>query len=126
MLLAAKNEEQEEDRRVLSPSTYKYLQKRGFIAKRHDNIKDFLTILLNKVCHDVQFQPQLIPVTNEHMRIRTANTNYQLPEQQKNRKHLPAIFRKYENSKKREYIERVTEIELGTSLYLEQIEEQNA
>ena len=43
-------------------------KKGGFIAKRHNSIKYFLTILLNKVCHDVQ----LIPVTNEHMRLRTA------------------------------------------------------
>ena len=52
-------------------------KKGGFIAKRHDNIKGFRTVLLNKVCHDVQSEPQLIPVTNEHMRLRTANTNDQ-------------------------------------------------
>ena len=51
------------------------LKKGGFIAKRHDNIKDFLTILLNKVYHDVPSQPKLIPVTNEHMRLRSVNTN---------------------------------------------------
>ena len=56
--------------------TYTF-KKGGFIAKRHDNIKYFLTILLNKVYHDVQSQPQLIPVTNEHMRIRIENTNDQ-------------------------------------------------
>ena len=46
-----------------------------FVSKRHDNIKDFLTILLNKVCVDVQSEPQLIPVTKEHMKLKTANTN---------------------------------------------------
>ena len=50
-------------------------KKGGFVSKRHDNIKDFLTILLNKVCVDVQSEPQLIPVTKEHMKLKTANTN---------------------------------------------------
>ena len=29
--------------------------------EQHDNITYFLTILLNKVCYDVQSKPQLIP-----------------------------------------------------------------
>ena len=114
-------------------------KKGGFIAKRHDNIKDFLTILLNKVCHDVQSEPQLIPVTNEHMRLKTANTNDQsrldikandfwrrgltaffdirvthVNSQSNKNQETPAIFRKHETSKKREYMERVLEIEHGS------------
>ena len=57
---------------VIHDLSYK---KGGFVSKKHDNIKDFLTILLNKVCVDVQSEPQLIPVTKEHMKLKTANTN---------------------------------------------------
>ena len=49
--------------------------KGGFVTKRHDNIKDFLIILLNNVCIDVQSEPQLIPVAKEHIKLKTANTN---------------------------------------------------
>ena len=47
-----------------------------FITERHVNIKDFLTILPNKVCYDVQSEPQLIPVTMEQMRYRTRLMNH--------------------------------------------------
>ena len=50
-------------------------KKGGFVSERHDNIRDFLTIILNKVCVDVQAEPHLIPVTNEQFRLHSANTS---------------------------------------------------
>ena len=50
-------------------------KKGGFVSKKHDNIRDLLTIMLNKVCVDVQAEPHLIPVTNEQFRLRSANTS---------------------------------------------------
>ena len=50
-------------------------KKGGFISKRHDNIRDLLTVLLNKVCVDVQSEPHLIPIETETFNLRSANTN---------------------------------------------------
>ena len=48
--------------------------KGGFVIERHDNVKNTLTSLLNKVCVDVESEPHLIPVTNETLQYKTANT----------------------------------------------------
>ena len=40
-------------------------KKGGFIAQRHDNLRDILTILLNRICKDVEAEPHMLPVTNE-------------------------------------------------------------
>ena len=37
----------------------------GFIHIRHNDIRDFETELLSKICHDVEKEPGLQPVTNE-------------------------------------------------------------
>lgn len=48
-------------------------KKGGFVSKRHDNVRDLLTSLLNRTCHNVEAEPQLIPLTNEHFRLKSAN-----------------------------------------------------
>ena len=50
-------------------------KKGGYISKRHDNLRDFLTVLLNKTCVDVQSEPHLLPIETEQFRLRSANTN---------------------------------------------------
>ena len=50
-------------------------KKGGFVSKRHDNIRDLLTVLLNKVCVDVQSEPHLIPIETETFNLRSANNN---------------------------------------------------
>ena len=50
-------------------------KKGGFIAQRHDNIRDTLTVPLNKVCHNVQVEPHLQKIDNERFQLRTANVN---------------------------------------------------
>ena len=48
-------------------------KKGGFVAMRHDNIRDILTSFLCKVCKDVQSEPHLIPLENEVLHLNTAN-----------------------------------------------------
>ena len=111
-------------------------KKGGFITHRHNNIRDFLTILLNKVCVNVKKEPHLLPVTNERFQHRTTNsedgarldvkasdfwrrgqtsffdvriTHVNTPSNQN--KNTSTIFRQHEQAKKREYNERVLEVE---------------
>ena len=49
-------------------------KKGGFVAQRHDNLRDLLTHLLSKICKDVEAEPHLTPVTTEQMSLKTANT----------------------------------------------------
>ena len=48
-------------------------KKGGFVCNRHDNIRDLLTVCLNKVCTDVQAEPHLIPLSNERFTLKSAN-----------------------------------------------------
>ena len=114
-------------------------KKGGFIHERHDNIKNTLTVLMSKVCNDVEEEPHLIPVTNEVMYNRTANTQndarldikansfWQKGQtaffdirvthvNSQSQKHMSTekIFRVHEQAKKREYMQRVLEIENGS------------
>ena len=50
-------------------------KKGGFIARRHDGIRDLLATLVSKVCKNVQSEPHLIPVENEVFELRSANTS---------------------------------------------------
>ena len=114
-------------------------KKGGFVNERHDNIKNTLTSLLTKVCLDVESEPHLIPVTNELFVKKTANTSEEArldikakgfwqrgqtaffdvrvthvnSQSQKNQT-TAKIFRSHEMAKKREYMERVLEVENGS------------
>jgi hypothetical protein len=48
--------------------------KGDFVIERHDNVKNTLTTLLDKVCVDVESEPHLLPVTNETLQYKTVNT----------------------------------------------------
>ena len=39
---------------------------------RHNCIRDFLTSQLDRVCHNVQIEPHLLPLDGENLRLRTA------------------------------------------------------
>ena len=113
-------------------------KKGGFVSQRHDNTRDLLTNLLDKVCVDVEAEPHLIPVTGERMQLRTANTNddsrldikakgfwrrgqtaffdiriTHVNSASQMHKSTKAAFKSHENAKKREYLQRVLEIEQG-------------
>jgi len=114
-------------------------KKGGFVAQRHDNLRDLLTHLLSKVCKPVEAEPHLLPVTNEELALRTANqadearldikahgfwqrgqtaffdlrVTHVNSSSQRN-KSTSNIFKSHEMAKKREYLERVIEVEHGT------------
>ena len=114
-------------------------KKGGFIHERHDNIKDTLTKLLSRVCLDVESEPHLIPVTNERFRLRSANIRDDARLDIKARSfwtrgqtaffdvrithvnsdsqsNLPTkkVFRQHEMEKRREYMQRVLDVENGS------------
>ena len=114
-------------------------KKGGFVSNRHDNIRDLLTICLNKVCTDVQVEPHLIPVSNDNFKYKTANVSKEARLDIKAKAfwrhgetaffdvrvtHVNSIFYKnlkteqiiyrHEDAKKREYLERVLEVDHGS------------
>ena len=114
-------------------------KKGGFIHERHDNIKDTLTKLLSRVCHDVESEPHLIPVTNERFQLKSANAtdDARLDIKAKSfwtkgqtaffdvrithvnsssQSGLPTekVFRQHEMAKRREYMQRILEVENGS------------
>ena len=111
----------------------------GFINIRHDALRDFEASLLSKVCTDVEIEPHLQPVTSETLPGRSSNTSAEARLDIRARgfwrrgqnaffdvrvtnpdsasqvnSTIPAILRKHEEAKKREYNERVMQIEQGT------------
>ena len=108
----------------------------GFIIMRHNNIRDFEANLMRKVCNDVETKPSLQPINGENVAgltgdeanpdvrardvwrpgqnaffdIRVTNTNSD------SQMHLSPdkILRKHEMEKKRNYNQRIMNIEHGT------------
>ena len=55
-----------------SPFTIQHNKKGGFINIRHNDLRDLTAKLLSEVCHDVEVEPSLLPLTGERMDLRTA------------------------------------------------------
>ena len=110
----------------------------GIPTIRHNEIRDMTANLLTEICHNVATEPLLQPLTNESFPHRTANTdaNARLdirargfwntgqdaffdvrvfhPNASSNRSTTTAVaYRKHETAKKREYAQRVREVEYG-------------
>ena len=111
----------------------------GFIHARHDNVRDFEAQLLKTVCNDVEIEPPLQPVNNRSNFSRSANisqearldvrargfwrpgqnaffdvriTNETSDSQRDST--VASILRKHETEKKRQYNQRVLEVEHGS------------
>ena len=110
----------------------------GFVIMRHNNIRDFEANLLSKICNDVEIEPPLQPITTERLPnsalkgdearpdvrargfwrkgqnaffdVRVTNAG---SESQRNVA-LKSVLIKHEREKKREYNERIMNIEHGT------------
>ena len=107
----------------------------GFIAQRHDNLRDLFTCLLSKVCKDVEADPHLLPLTGEALTNRTGNPSDEarldvkaggfrqriqtaffdirvthVNSSSQAQKSTQEIFKSQEDSKKKEYLERVLKI----------------
>ena len=111
-------------------------KKGGFVTQRHNELRDYEAELLKKVVNDVEIEPPLQPITGEivqglsgdnarpdirargvwrkgqnayfDVRITNLNSNSQ--------KHLPVntVLEKHEKEKKRQYNQRIMNIEHGT------------
>jgi hypothetical protein len=113
-------------------------KKGGFVAQRHDNVKNLLTSQLAKVCKNVQSEPKLEPLDNEVFALLSANTSDEARLDIKAggfwEKGVTAffdvrvthvnsnsyqndvtadIFRAQEDEKKRKYLQRIIEVEHG-------------
>ena len=50
-------------------------KKGGFVAQRHDGVRNLLTSLIGKVCTNVEVEPQLQPLDNERFNLRCTVTS---------------------------------------------------
>ena len=114
-------------------------QRGGFITKRHNVLRDLTANLLSNVCNDVEIKPKLLPVTGENFQIeqRLIRTEAILAIRSRgfwvrgqqaffdtrvfdsNAKRylnsaLPQCYAQNEKEKKRQYNERVLQIEHGS------------
>ena len=110
----------------------------GFPTRRHNEIRDITATLLTDVCHNVSIEPLLQPLSGESLHYRTSNVEDDArldirargfwsnaqdaffdvrvfhPNASSNYStNLMSVFRRHEQAKKREYGERVREIEHG-------------
>ena len=113
-------------------------KKGGFIALRHNEVRDITALFLKEVCHDVKKEPLLIELGNERMQERTAATGRESrldisasgfwvkgqraffdvrvfdPNAQRHRNSdLKRCYEKDETEKKRKYNERILQVENG-------------
>ena len=50
-------------------------KKGGFVAQRHDGVRNLVTTLIDKVCTNVQVEPQLQRLDNKQFNLRSAVTS---------------------------------------------------
>ena len=50
-------------------------KKGGYVIQRHNEIRDTIAHTLEDVCHDVKIEPQLLPLTGEHLNPRANKSN---------------------------------------------------
>ena len=114
-------------------------KKGGFVAQRHDNVRDLLTTLLCKVCHNVQAEPKLIPLNDEKFKLKSTTTSQDarldikaggfwqrgvtaffdvrvshVNSKCNQNKSTSTIFKEQEKEKKRKYEERILDVEMGS------------
>ena len=110
-----------------------------FVAQRHDGIQNLLTSLLSKVCKDVNVKPHLLPIDSEVFNRRSNVTSpearldikaggfcsrgetafFDVCETHVNsacnqNKSTESIFVEHEKDKKRDYQQRVIDVEMGS------------
>ena len=112
----------------------------GFPSIRHNEIRDITASLLAEVCHDVSTEPHLQPLTGEALTMRTANSGTEArldicasglwdnrfsrtffdvrvfhPFVRTNRySNLSGAYARHEKEKRRQYEQRVREVEMST------------
>ena len=111
----------------------------GFVAQRHDGVRNLLTSLIGKVCTNVEVEPQLQPLDNERFNLRSAVTSpearldfktggllvswsYSIFDARvthvnskcNQRKAISTNFKEQEEEKKWKYQQRVLDVEMGS------------
>ena len=109
----------------------------GYIIMRHNRVRDLEATLMKEVCHNVQIEPQLLPIENEGQRTGNTAEKSRLDvsgvgvwgEYEKTfldirimhpnspsyqHKPIEQVYVQHENEKKRAYNERVLQIEKGS------------
>ena len=114
-------------------------KKGGFVSQRHDNVRDILTTLLNKVCNNVQKEPPLIPLNGEKFVLKSTSTSQDarldikagsfwtrgvtaffdvrvshVNSKSNQNRSTSSIFKDQESEKKRKYQQRVIDVDMGT------------
>ena len=114
-------------------------KKGGFVTIRHNEIRDITASLLSEVCRDVRKEPPLIELTGEQMEERTANTTkearldisalgfwtpgqkaffdvrvFDLNAMRYRNKELKRCYETNEEEKKKQYNQRVLQVENAT------------
>ena len=109
-------------------------KKGGFVAQRHDSVRNLLTSFLGKVCTNVEVEPQLQPLDNERFNLISAMTSPEARLDMKaggfwsrgdvrvthvnskcnQGKSASTIFKEQEEEKKRKYQQRVLDVEMGS------------
>ena len=111
----------------------------GFVNMRHDEVRDLLAMDMKKILKDVETEPRLAPLTGESLQPRSANTRDDARSDIRARgfwcrqqnaffdirvfyphassylhRSLPSLFESMEKIKKREYQDRILNIEQGS------------
>ena len=114
-------------------------KKGGFIAQRHDTIRDLQTSHISKVCRDVETEPLRYPLDNEVFNLQSTVISREarldmkaggiwttgvtaffevrvthVTSRSNQGEHTATIFKNQENGKKSKYNQRVTDVEMRT------------
>ena len=60
---------------LATPSVVKKKGGGGFVAQRHDGIRNLLTTLIDKICNNFEIELCLQPLDNERFHLRSAVTS---------------------------------------------------
>lgn len=114
-------------------------KKGGFVAQRHDGVRNLLTTFIDKICNNVEIEPRLQPLDNEQFHLRSAVTSSEARLDIKaggfwargvtaffdvrvthvnskcyQSKPTSEVFKEQEEEKKRKYQQRVLDVEMGS------------
>ena len=114
----------------------------GFVAQRHDGVRNLLTSFIDKICNNVEIEPRLQALNNERFHLRSAVTSseerldikagvfwargtafFHVRVMHVNSKCYQSkktleVFKEQEEEKKRKYQQRVLDVELMGSFTL--------
>ena len=114
-------------------------KKGGFVAQRHDGVRNLLTTFIDKICNNVEIEPRLQLLDNERFHLRSAVTSSEARLDIKaggfwargvtaffdvrvthvnskcyQSKPTSEVFKEQEEEKKRKYQQRVLDVEMGS------------